>query len=200
MDRVITKTRYSRKENKKFLMFYMLHKQLTIYFMFGFIVLLTVLTVINVLSGQSPLFSIIMLALTLGLTAFMFVSKLNDVVKNETPEKIKSTDTIEITKYKFTRSNDVISGKAIFGWNNVDSICETDDFIYIYNSDNTGIYLKKADIVEGTVEDFRKLAMNNMPKNKKGKLNYKRYGKVKTEYNKLMKEKKAKEKSKGGKK
>ena len=200
MDRVITKTRYSRKENKKFLMFYMLHKQLTIYFMFGFIVLLTVLTVINVLSGQSPLFSIIMLALTLGLTAFMFVSKLNDVVKNETPEKIKSTDTIEITKYKFTRSNDVISGKAIFGWNNVDSICETDDFIYIYNSDNTGIYLKKADIVEGTVEDFRKLAMNNMPKNKKGKLNYKRYGKVKKEYNKLMKEKKAKEKSKGGKK
>ena len=200
MDRVITKTKYSRKENKKFLMFYMLHKQLTIYFMFGFIVLLTVLTVINVLSGQSPLFSIIMLALTLGLTAFMFVSKLNDVVKNETPEKIKSTDTIEITKYKFTRSNDVISGKAIFGWNNVDSICETDDFIYIYNSDNTGIYLKKADIVEGTVEDFRKLAMNNMPKNKKGKLNYKRYGKVKKEYNKLMKEKKAKEKSKGGKK
>ncbi|MBQ7275747.1 MAG: YcxB family protein [Bacilli bacterium] len=200
MDRIITKTKYSRKENKKFLIFYMLHKQLTIYFMFGFIVLLTVLTIVNVLNGQSPLFSVIMLALTFGLTAFMFISKLNDVVKNETPEKVKSTDTIEVTKYKFTRSNDVISGKAVFGWNNIDTICETDEYIYIYNTDNTGIYLKKADFVEGTIEDFRSLALKNLPKNKKGKLNYKRYGKVKREYRLEMKEKKAKDKSKGGKK
>ena len=196
MDKVISKTKYSRKDNKKFLTFYMLHKQFTIYFMFLFMIILVGLTIYNVIKGESPIFSIIMLALTFGLTGFMFISKVNEVVKNETPEKIKSTDTIEVTKYKFTRSNDVISGKAVFGWNNIDSICETDEFFYIYNTDNTGIFLKKSDFVEGSVEDMRKLIINNLPKNKKGKLNYSRYGKVKREYKLEQKMKK----NKGGKK
>ena len=61
--------------------------------------------------------------------------------------------------------------------------------------DNTGIFIKKADIVEGSVEDLRKLALNNLKPGKKGKIPYKRYGKVKKEYNAILRAKKAQEKA-----
>ena len=195
MDKVISKTKYSRKENKKFLIFHMMHHTSTIYFMFFFLLVLIAMTVNNVLKGQNAMMSIILLGLTMGIIPFLFISKINEVVKNETPEKIKSTDTIEVTKHKFSRSNDVIPGKAVFGWNNIESFCETDDFFYIYNADNTGIFIKKADIIEGSVEDLRKLALNNLTPGKKGKLPYKRYGRVKKEYNAMMRSKKAQEKA-----
>lgn len=191
MDRIVSKTKYSRQENKKFLIFHMMHHTSTIYFMFFFLIVLILLTVNNVMKGQSPILSLVLLGLTMGIIPFLFVSKINEVVKQETPEKIKSTDTIEVSKHKFTRSNDVIPGKAVFGWNNIDIICETDTHFYIYNADNTGIFIKKADIVEGTVEDMRKLCLDNMIPGKKGKINYKRYGKVKKEYNKIKRQEKA---------
>jgi len=207
MDRIITKTKYSRKENKQFIRFHMFHKTYTIYFMFALLIVLCIMTANNIIHQENAVMSMVLLGITMGIIPFLFISKINEVVKQETPEKIQSTDTFEVTKHKFTRSNDKIPGKAVFGWNNIDSICENDEFIYVYNTDNTGIYLKKADFVEGTPEDFRKMALENMTPDKKGNISYKRYGKVRKEYlkekrekKKIAKEKKKLEKAKGSKK
>lgn len=120
---------------------------------------------------------------------------MNEVIKQESPERIKSTDTIEVTKNKITRSNDVTSGKVVIGWNNIDCVCENDNFIYIYLTDQSGLFIKKEDIIEGDVELFRKLALNNMKPDKRGQILYKRYENVRKEYVKIQKEEKAKQKA-----
>lgn len=182
IDRIISKTKYSRKEHKKFYLFHLFHRTQTLYFMFALIVFLLVLTIVNVAKNQNVVFSCIMFGVTCAMVPILIISKINQVVKQETPERVKSTDTIEVTKSKITRSNDVTSGKAVVGWNNIDCVCENDEFIYIYLTDQSGLFIKKVDIVEGSSELFRKLAINNMKPDRKGRILYKRYGNVRKEY------------------
>jgi hypothetical protein len=193
IDRVISKTKYNRGEHKKFYLFHLFHRTQTLYFMFALIIFLLVLTIVNVAKQQNVVFSCIMFGVTCAMVPILIISKINQVVKQETPERVKSTDTIEVTKSKITRSNDVTSGKAVVGWNNIDCVCENDKFIYIYLTDQSGLFIKKEDIVEGDVETFRKLAINNMKVDKRGRILYKRYQSVgkayRLEQNELKKQK-----------
>lgn len=194
IDRVISKTKYNRGEHKKFYLFHLFHRTQTLYFMFALIIFLLVLTIVNVAKQQNVVFSCIMFGVTCAMVPILIISKINQVVKQETPERVKSTDTIEVTKSKITRSNDVTSGKAVVGWNNIDCVCENDEFIYIYLIDQSGLFIKKSDIIEGSAELFRKLAINNMKPDKKGRILYKRYGNVRKEYVASQKALKAKAK------
>lgn len=198
IDRIISKTKYNRGEHKKFYMFHLFHRTQTLYFMFALIIFLLVLTIVNISKQQNVVFSCVMFGVTCAMVPILIISKINQVVKQETPERVKSTDTIEVTKSKITRANDVTSGKAVIGWNNIDCVCENDEFIYIYLVDQSGLFIKKADIIEGSAELFRKLAINNMKVDKKGRVLYKRYGNVRKEYVAEQKElkKQAKQKKK----
>lgn len=195
IERIISKTKYSRKEHKKFYLFHLFHRTQTLYFMFALIIFLLVLTIVNVSKQQNVVFSCIMFGITCAMVPILIISKINQVVKQETPERVKSTDTIEVTKSKITRSNDVTTGKAVVGWNNIDCVCENDEFIYIYLTDQSGLFIKKEDIIEGSSELFRKLAINNMKPDKKGGILYKRYGNVRKEYVAEQKELKKKQKA-----
>lgn len=195
IERIISKTKYSRKEHKKFYLFHLFHRTQTLYFMFALIIFLLVLTIVNVSKQQNVVFSCIMFGITCAMVPILIISKINQVVKQETPERVKSTDTIEVTKSKITRSNDVTTGKAVVGWNNIDCVCENDEFIYIYLTDQSGLFIKKEDIIEGSSELFRKLAINNMKPDKKGRILYKRYGNVRKEYVAEQKELKKKQKA-----
>ncbi len=190
MDKIIAKMLYNRKEHKKFYMFHLFRRSLTLYFMLGLLILLGALTVVNVVKGESVTFSIIMFGITMGIVPYLIISRVNEVVKQETPERIKSTDTVEVTKHKITRSNDVITGKATIGWNELDCVCENNDYIFMYTADNSGLFIKKDCIVEGDLILFRKLALANLPNDKKGKKRYFRYGKIRKEYNKARREEK----------
>lgn len=182
IERIISKTKYDRKEHKKFYLFHLYHRTQTLYFMFALIIFLLVLTIINVSKNQNVIFSCVMFGITCAMVPILIISKINQVVKQETPERVKSTDTIEVTKSKIIRSNDVTSGKVVIGWNNIDCICENDNFIYIYLTDQSGLFIKKADIIEGSAELFRKLALNNMKPDRKGRILYKRYQNVRKVY------------------
>jgi len=191
MERIVSKTKYSRKEHKKFYLFHLFHRTSSIYFMLVMVVLLAAMTAYNVYKGENVTFVLVMFGITCGMIPFLIINKINEVVKQETPERLKSTDTIEVTKHKITRSNDIISGKAVVGWNNLDCVCENDEFFYLYLANTSGLFIKKADIIEGSIEDFRELALNNLLPGKNGKVPYKRYGNVKKAYNKEMRIKKA---------
>lgn len=194
MDKIVSRTKYNRGEHKKFYSFHLFHRTTTLYFMLVLLVLLGALTVSNMIKNENVIFSLIMFGITCGMIPFLVVNKVNEVVKQETPERVRSTDTIEVTKHKITRANDVLTGKAVLGWDNIDAVCENDEYIYIYTADSTGLFIKKADIIEGDVESFRKIALDNLVPGKRGKSRYKRYGNVGKEYRKLMKEKKQKAK------
>ena len=199
MDKVISQTKYDRKQHKDFYLFHLLRRSGTIKFIGFVVVLMFIFAVGNTFNKDftitentsSMMMSWIMFAISLSVTPFMIISKVNNVIKEETPERRESTEKIEVTKMKFTRTNDTIGGKSVFGWNDIQVLCETDKYFYVYLSENNGIFIVKEDIIEGSVELFRKLALANMKKGKKGKPAYKRYGQVKKEYKAILKQEKA---------
>jgi len=199
MDKIISQSKYSRKQHKDFYTFHLLKRSGTVKFLAAIVVLMLFVAITSTFNKDftikkdeinSIVFSWIMFAFSLSIIPILIITRINNVVKKETPERIKSTEKIEVTKIKFVRSNDQIEGKAVFGWRDIQTVCETDKYFYIYLSDENGVFIVKEDIIEGDVESFRKLAETNLKRDKKGKIPYKRYGQVKKEYNALKKEEK----------
>lgn len=199
MDRIVSQSKYNRKQHKDFYKFHLIRRSGTIKFLGVIILLMLFMAITNTFEKDfsikedtnGVMFSWIMFGLSLSFVPIMIISKINNVIKQETPERRESTEKIEVTKMKFTRTNDTIGGKSVFGWNDIQVLCETDKYFYVYLSENNGIFIVKEDIIEGSVELFRKLALANMKKDKKGKPAYKRYGQVKKEYKAIQKQEKA---------
>lgn len=192
MDKIISQSKYSRKQHKDFYTFHLLRRSGTIKFL-GVIIILMLFVALTSTFGDglpikeenmnSVIFSWVMFGFALSIIPILVITRINNVVKQETPERIQSTEKIEITKVKFTRSNDQIEGKSVFGWRDIQTICETDKYFYVYLSEENGVFIVKDEIIEGDVETFRKLAEANLKRDKKGKLPYKRYGEVRKQYN-----------------
>ena len=199
MDKIISQSKYNRKQHKDFYTFHLINKSGTIKFLAVIIVLMLFVAITSTFDKDfkikeetgSIVFSWVMFGFSLSIIPILIITRVNNVVKQETPERIKSTEKIEVTKIKFTRSNDQIEGKSVFGWRDIQSVCETDKYFYIYLSEDNGVFIVKEDIIEGDVETFRKMAEANLKKDKKGKLPYKRYGEVKKQYNAIKKQEKA---------
>lgn len=202
MDRIISQSKYNRKQHKDFYTFHLLRRSGTIKFLGAIIILMLFVAITSTFNKDfsikeetgSIVFSWVMFGFSLSIIPILIITRINNVVKQETPERIQSTEKIEVTKIKFTRSNDQIEGKSVFGWRDIQTICETDKYFYIYLSDENGVFIVKDEIIEGDVETFRKLAEANLKKDKKGKLPYKRYGEVKKQYNILKREEKKQKK------
>ena len=202
MDRIISHSKYDRKQHKDFYPFHLLKRSGTIKFLGVIIILMFIVAVTSTFNKDftikketsSIVFSWVMFAFSLSIIPILIITRVNNVVKQETPERIASTEKIEVTKKIFTRSNDQIDGKSVFGWRDIQSICETDKYFYIYLSEENGVFMVKDDIIEGDVETFRKFAEANLKKDKKGKIPYKRYGEVKKEYNAIKKAEKKQKK------
>ena len=198
MDRIISSSKYNRKQHKEFYKFHLLRRSGTIKFLGVIIFLLLLLAITNTFNKDFTIkedtsgiaFSWIMFAMSVGFVPILIITKINNVVKQETPERVASTEKIEVTKIKFTRTNDKIEGKSVFGWTDIEVVCETDKYFYVYLANDNGIFIVKEDIIEGNVELFRKYALANLKKDKKGKVPYKRYGNVRKEYNAIKKEEK----------
>lgn len=178
MDKIISRTKYNHKQHRAFYLFHMFHRNYSTYliillaiFVFGW----AVYNATQLTDPQQIIVSWVMAVFTISLIPLMIVSKINNVVKKESSKRKESTDTIEVTKAKLQRSTDITEGKIIFGWQQIEVICETKDYIYIYTGPNQGVFIVKGDIVEGSVGLFRKLAFNNMKRNKKGKVKYRKY-------------------------
>jgi hypothetical protein len=179
MDKVIAKTKYDRKQHKEFYLFHMFHRNSSTYFVIVISLFIIGLAVYNTIISKGDFSKVMFLwvfaAFSIMITPLLMISRINNIVKKETIERKESTDTIEVTKVKITRSTTITEGKAVIGWNQIDCVCETKDYIYIYTGPSEGIFIVKADIIEGSVELFRKLAQNNMKPNRKGKVKYKKY-------------------------
>ncbi len=181
MDKIISKTKYSRRQHRDFYLFHMFHRNYSTYFVIVLALAVFGYAVYNTTQITDPnqiMLAWIMAAFTIMLVPMMVITKINGIVKQETAKRKDSTDTIEVTKAKIQRSTDISEGKVVFGWNQIEVICETKNYIYIYTGQNQGVFIVKSDIVEGSVELFRKLAQNQMKKNSKGKVKYKIYFRV----------------------
>lgn len=198
MERVVAQTKYNRKQHKEFYMFHLKRRSGTLKFLAVIVLIMLVLALMNTFDKSfhikketgPMIFAWVMFAVACSFTPILIISRINSVIKQETPERINSTEKIEVTKIKFTRTNDLIDGKSVFGWTDIEMICETDKYFYIYLQDDNGIFIVKDDIIEGDIELFRKWAMNNLHTDRKGRPLYKRYGQVKKDYKAMKKEEK----------
>lgn len=183
MDKIVSKSKYNRKDHQNFYLFHMFHRSFFTYFILAlciFVIVWSIIQTINLLpDAQDNLNQIFLIwgfaAFTVLLIPFLMIRRVNDVVKNETEERKTSIDTIEVTKVKITRSNDKLPGKVVISWKQVECICESKDYVYIYTGSDQGIFLVKKDIVEGDCELLKKIAEYCMKKNRKGKVKYKKY-------------------------
>lgn len=195
MDKIISQTKYSRKQHKEFYKFHVIRRSGTLKFLGFIIAIMFLIALSNTFTADfkiqedtsGMIFAWMMFGVSVMITPLMILRKINSVVKNETPERVQSTEKVEVTKIKFVRTNDTLEGKQVFGWTDIQVLCETDKYFYVYLSDDNGIFIVKEDIVEGSVELFKKYALANLKKDKKGRPVYKRYGQVKKEYKALKK-------------
>lgn len=178
MDKIVSRTKYDRRQHKAFYLFHMFHRNYSTYFVIALAIFVLVWAIINASQLTDPnqiVISWTMAAFTIMIVPVMILTKINGVVKQETTKRKDSTDTIEVTKAKLQRSTDISEGKLVIGWRQIEVVCETKEYIYIYTGQNQGIFIVKKDIIEGSVALFRKLAKNNMKPNRKGKVKYRTY-------------------------
>ncbi|MFA6627767.1 MAG: YcxB family protein [Bacilli bacterium] len=181
MDKIVSRTKYDRRQHRDFYLFHMFHRNYSTYFMIALAIFVFIWAIINASQLTDPnqiMISWTMAAFTILIVPTMVISKINGIVKVETKKRKDSTDMIEVTKAKLQRSTDISDGKVVFGWNQIEIVCETKEYIYIYTGQNQGIFIVKRDMIEGSADLFRKLAHKYMKPNKKGKVKYKTYFRI----------------------
>ncbi|MDD3999349.1 MAG: YcxB family protein [Bacilli bacterium] len=176
MDKVFIKSKFDRKLYSKFFYFNLFRKSASIYFF----LLAAILSIyLAVKASQSPettginttiywVFSIILIS---TLPAFTF-GRITATVNKFAKERATSIEIIEISKPKIVRFVEGVQGKTVLGWENFNSVYEYRDYVFMYIDRDRGLIFNKADITEGDMEIFRKLAMNNLAPGKKGKVRY----------------------------
>lgn len=179
-DRVVSRSYYRRKDHKNFYLFHSIFKSSSSFFILlilGFLIFFSIRQSAKV-DYETGMTTIIMVwtmtAVTFMMIPLILIIRINDVVKKETDGRRESTDTVEVTKVKILKSCDKIPGKVVISWHQLESVCETKKYIYLYTGERQGIFIVKKDIIEGNVEVFRKLAFENMRK-QKGKVAYRGY-------------------------
>lgn len=180
-DHVLSKSVYRRKDHKRFYMFHTFFRSSTpllVLLLMGFMVFYAIRTTLRMQETDS--FSTLIMVWTLTaatamMVPFLMIGQVNSVIRKETQELREGVDTIEANKVKIVRSNPALKGKVVISWYQVESICETKNYIFIYTGPKQGIFIVKKDISEGNVKTFRELAKKNMRKNKRGKVDYHYY-------------------------
>ena len=180
-DHVLSKSEYRRKDHKRFYLFHTFFRSSTpllVLILMGFMIFYAIRTTLRMQETDSYSTLIMVWTLTAAtamMVPFLMIGQVNSVIKKETQELREGIDTIEVNKVKIVRSNPAIKGKVVISWYQVENICETKKYIFIYTGPKQGIFIVKKDISEGNVVTFRELAKKNMRKNKKGKVDYHYY-------------------------
>lgn len=178
MEKVVSISKYNRKDHKNYYKYHMFHRSKSTYFIIVVMLIVIAWSVVNTVSATEPqqiMLSWSLAAFMVLLAPLMMIMQVNNIVKRESRERLDSSDMITVTKDKIIKNNDKTLGKVVIGWNQVDAIHESKDYIYIYTGQNQGIFMVKKDITEGSVELLRKLAEKCMNRYRRGKIKYKTY-------------------------
>ena len=179
MDKLIAKGKYSPIAHRKFYLFHLFYKSSSTYFTLFLITTLIILgsfmtkTAIQTGKYSSIFFIWSLVFFTIIFTILQMFLRIKKTIKEETDKRKDSIEVVEVTKDLIVRRIQNVPGREVIGWDHIESIYENKEYIYIYTKNNTGFLIIKEDIIEGNLEGFRKLAKNQMPKTRRGKVKYK---------------------------
>ena len=179
MDKILVKSEYDEKLHRRFYFFHMFRKSFSVYFLFLAIALaiyLAVKATINYTEETSMTNLYIawgFAALIIGMVPTFTFGRINAIIRQNKKERGDRLEIIEITKAKIVRFIEGAEGKAVLGWEHFESVYETKKCFYMYIDKDRGLVINKVDIIEGSVEVFRKLVQNNLKPNQRGKVKFK---------------------------
>lgn len=175
MEKVVARSTYNRKAHYDYYIFHTVHRSSQMFLLIFVLIFVFIFAIINTINAEdlfNILFSWGLFIFTLVFTPVLVLGRMRKLINEESKKREGTMETIEATKAKVTRKNDLLEGKDIFGWHQIDSVYETKEYIYIYVNKDQGFILIKSDITDGDASTFRKLAKNNMKPNKRGKVKY----------------------------
>ena len=178
MEKVISISKYNRKDHINYYKYHMFHRSKSTYFIIFVMLIVIGYSISNTIKMEDPqqiLLSWSLAAFAILMAPLLMIIQINNIVKRESRERKESSDIITITKDKIVKNNDKTLGKVVISWHQVDAIHESKDYIYIYTGQNQGIFMIKKDITEGDVKTIRNIAQKCMKPNRKGKIKYKTY-------------------------
>lgn len=185
MDKILVKSLYNPKYHRGFYYFHIFRKSTSVYFFFLAGLLAIYMAIQNTIdpaaAAQTTAISWSFAVMICLMAPVFTFGKVAQIVKASKKERGTNVELMEFTKAKITRKIDGSENKAVFGWNDFESAYEVKDCFYFYIDKDRGLIIPKADIIEGNLDLFRKLILNNFPKNKKGKVKFKVMYKTKPE-------------------
>ncbi len=176
-NKVVVESKYRKDLHRSFYLIHMFRRSLSIYFIFllaAFVIYMAVKQTIATPTETKTIISVWVLSFaTVMITPMIMFFRISSATKREAEARKDTVEILEITKDKILRKINNES-KLTLGWYNVDTIYETEEAFFIYINDDQGLVVAKDGIVKGDSELLRKLAMNNLKPNKKGKVPFKK--------------------------
>lgn len=176
-NKVVVESKYRKDLHRSFYLIHMFRRSLSIYFIFllaAFVIYMAVKQTIATPTETKTIISVWVLSFaTVMITPMIMFFRISSATKREAKARKDTVEILEITKDKILRKINNES-KLTLGWYNVDTIYETEEAFFIYINDDQGLVVAKDGIVKGDSELLRKLAMNNLKPNKKGKVPFKK--------------------------
>lgn len=176
-NKVVVESKYRKDLHRSFYLIHMFRRSLSIYFIFllaAFVIYMAVKQTIATPTETKTIISVWVLSFaTVMITPMIMFFRISSATKREAEARKDTVEILEFTKDKILRKINNES-KLTLGWYNIDTIYETEEAFFIYINDDQGLVVAKDGIVKGDSELLRKLAMNNLKPNKKGKVPFKK--------------------------
>lgn len=176
-NKVVVESKYRKDLHRSFYLIHMFRRSLSIYFIFllaAFVIYMAVKQTIATPTETKTIISVWVLSFaTVMITPMIMFFRISSATKREAEARKDTVEILEFTKDKILRKINNES-KLTLGWYNVDTIYETEEAFFLYINDDQGLVVAKDGIVKGNSELLRKLAMNNLKPNKKGKVPFKK--------------------------
>lgn len=189
--KVISKTKFNRKQVNKFNLRYLLTHSFFMY-------LITALGIYSLLSlilsetvnkeGTSYIISWSIAIIGVLFVPLYLLFSVVRATNKEEKEKKDVIETFEFTKEKIVKTESNVTEKLVLNWNMIAKIVETNEVFYFHTVNDAAFFISKDTFVEGNIDALRTIINKCLTPKKNGKLPYtvrsKDYKKIYKEQNK----------------
>lgn len=178
MDKVTYITQFDKKAYRRYYLFHMFRKSKSIYFSLVLGALVLYLAINATISSKEFSTSLIFVwaiaVFTILMIPFMMFTRMLNDVKKDSEIRGDTKEFIEITKAKIERKIEGNPQKLVWGWHQLDSIYESKTSFMFYVDAYRALVVVKDKLTDDDITMLRKLITNNAPRNKKGKIKFKK--------------------------
>lgn len=173
-NKVVCKSLFNKKMQKKFNTRYLLTHSFFMYLVFA----LGVYSLVILLTSEpdpEQNKALLYISWSIAIIGILFVPffllfNVNSITKKQQKEHMGIIETFEITKDKISKSETNGEKKLVLNWNTIAKVIEYKDVFYFYTTNDAAFLIPKQDIVEGNEEILGALVRKCITPKKNGKI------------------------------